>query len=96
MFGRVASAPRRRVRPSRALPPLLMDTPHARAVRDLGGVLVGVSLHLRPDPPLDNGGCGEWTHVAGTNGGMMRCGAPLTDLSNKTAPYYCGRCQEKQ
>lgn len=36
-------------------------------------------------------GCGRATHVDGTNGGMMPCGANLTRFGNM-APYYCALC----
>jgi len=45
-------------------------------------------------PPPQNGGCGAPTHVAGTNGGTMPCGAFLTMLGERK-PYYCGACQEE-
>ena len=38
-------------------------------------------------------GCGKATHVIGTNGGTMPCGANLTQFG-KTEPYYCGACSE--
>jgi hypothetical protein len=38
-------------------------------------------------------GCGELTHVAGTNGGRMRCGAKLRELDGTEAPYFCAVCQ---
>lgn len=38
-------------------------------------------------------GCGRLTHVAGTNGGQMRCGATLHDLTG-AHPYYCAMCGE--
>lgn len=37
-------------------------------------------------------GCGHVTHVAGTNGGTMPCGAKLT-MFGKTEPYYCAKCE---
>jgi hypothetical protein len=43
----------------------------------------------------DMKGCGKQTHVAGTNGGTMPCGAMLTNFG-KTEPYYCGACQTSQ
>jgi len=36
-------------------------------------------------------GCGTPTHVIGTNGGMMPCGALLTRFG-RTEPYYCALC----
>lgn len=36
-------------------------------------------------------GCGRPTHVAGTNGGTVPCGANLT-VFGKTAPYFCAKC----
>lgn len=36
-------------------------------------------------------GCGVATHVSGTNGGTMPCGANLTRFG-VTEPYYCARC----
>jgi hypothetical protein len=48
-----------------------------------------------PTPPRREGaevaGCGKPTHVAGTNGGLMPCGALLTCFGT-TEPYYCGVC----
>jgi hypothetical protein len=37
-------------------------------------------------------GCGKAIHVVGTNGGMMPCGAMLTQLDGTKAPYYCDEC----
>lgn len=65
----------------------------AKAAAKAGGELVFVSL--RPLPEGENGGCGAPTHVAGTNGGTMPCGALLTQ-SGATAPYYCGACYERR
>lgn len=58
-------------------------------VRNLGGTLININTQPLSMP---NSGCGSPTHVAGTNGGMMSCGAMLTDLAGNTAPYYCGVC----
>jgi hypothetical protein len=40
-------------------------------------------------------GCGRLTHVHGTNGGTMPCGAMLTRFG-KTEPYYCTSCEDSQ
>jgi hypothetical protein len=37
-------------------------------------------------------GCGKAIHISGTNGGMMPCGAMLTQLDGSKAPYFCGAC----
>lgn len=37
-------------------------------------------------------GCGKPTHVSGTNGGLMPCGATLTQLDGTSAPYLCAKC----
>lgn len=47
-----------------------------------GRVLVSITMK----------GCGRPTHVEGTNGGMMPCGAMLTQFG-KSAPYYCAACE---
>jgi hypothetical protein len=39
-------------------------------------------------------GCGKFTHVIGTNGGKMPCGALLT-MGGETVPYYCYECDVK-
>lgn len=39
-------------------------------------------------------GCGKPTHVEGTNGGMMPCGAMLTKFG-KNAPYLCVTCSQQ-
>ena len=36
-------------------------------------------------------GCGKSTHVEGTNGGTMPCGARFNG-----EPYYCAICEEKR
>ena len=71
--------------------------PHAAACDEGGGTLV--SAHL-PTPEKFNAmlaiyapGCGCFTHVAGTNGGRMRCGATLTMLG-KTDRYFCAACSQ--
>jgi len=61
----------------------------AHAAKEAGGVLVLV--RLPKPPPGMNGGCGSPTHVVGTNGGTMPCGAFLNMLG-KRAPYYCAAC----
>ena len=73
-------------------PPLYPDG-LAKACSEAGGVLIRVSI-----PKLSegrNGGCGCPTHVTGTNGGTMPCGAMLTQFG-KTEPYYCGSCQTRR
>lgn len=71
--------------------------PHSAAVDEAGGVLV--LAHL-PTPEKFNAmlvkyapGCGCLTHVAGTNGGRMPCGATLTMLG-VTDRYFCAACSE--
>lgn len=75
--------------------PPLYDTPLAKAASEAGGVLISVQLQLPVMPPPSNDGCGTPTFVAGTNGGMMPCGAMLT-LGAITAPYYCAQCQTEK
>jgi hypothetical protein len=53
------------------------------AMNYMGEGRVLVSIHLM--------GCGRATHVEGTNGGTMPCGAMLTQFG-KTEPYYCAAC----
>lgn len=70
--------------------PPVHNFPLAKAASEAGGILIGVKIpRLRPGL---NGGCGSPTHVAGTNGGTMPCGALLTRFG-ETKPYYCGNCQ---
>ena len=79
-----------------------MLSPHQNAVREAGGTLIYADLPTREEwahvvaryagyAP----GCGQLTHVVGTNAGQMPCGANLTHLDGKTAPYFCGACEEK-
>lgn len=65
----------------------------AEAVSEAGGVLVYGPRFAKPEG--ENGGCGAPTHVAGTNGGTMPCGSPLTRFG-KTEPYFCGACAEAE
>ena len=62
-----------------------------KTVEEARGTLLVLPRLLDNEPPPQNGGCGCWTHVAGTNGGKMRCGGMLTQFS-VTEPYYCGYC----
>jgi hypothetical protein len=39
-------------------------------------------------------GCGSPTHVTGTNGGVMPCGAMLTEFG-KTRQYLCAACDRQ-
>jgi hypothetical protein len=49
--------------------------------------------YMRPEYVLVSiKGCGKSTHVEGTNGGMMPCGANLT-MFGKSEPYYCAKCE---
>lgn len=68
--------------------------PHDRAAAEAGGHVASVTLRVRvfSDPPPDNGGCGYWVHVAGTNGGKMRCGSALSWFGKPATPYYCDDC----
>jgi hypothetical protein len=59
------------------------------AVKESGRDRDLLAFEFNPIPPGINGGCGTRTHVAGTNGGTMPCGA----LLNGT-PYYCGHCDK--
>ena len=45
-----------------------------------------------PTRETSRGGCGERTHVAGTNGGTLPCGAMLKQPDGSEAPYLCGTC----
>lgn len=71
-------------------PPVYGD-PQASAVAEAGGILLRAKLVM---PPGQNGGCGAPTHVEGTNGGKMPCGALLTRFG-KPEPYYCGLCYKE-
>jgi hypothetical protein len=44
------------------------------------------SLYFNPE--YKGKGCGKMTHVEGTNGGKMPCGAKLDGK-----PYYCAACE---
>jgi len=83
--------PRKRY-PKQKNTPAVLDTPHAKAVEEAGGILLGFAF--KPMPPGQNGGCGAPTHVHGTNGGTMRCGNILHRFG-KAEPYYCGLCEEQ-
>jgi hypothetical protein len=74
--------------------PLYAD-PTAKACSEAGGVLLRLKLDTRPIPPADNGGCGDLTHVAGTNGGRVRCGSVITWMDGTSHPYFCDRCSTK-
>ena len=75
---------------------------HAAAVADMGGTLLELEwdrhkweIELIKEERRRAAcapGCGEMTHVVGTNGGKMRCGSNLTALAGNTAPYFCGAC----
>ena len=53
----------------------------------------GALQYMKPDYVLVSiRGCGRATHVSGTNGGTMPCGANLT-MFGETAPYYCAKCE---
>ena len=39
-------------------------------------------------------GCGKPMHVAGTNGGRMRCGAFLTHIDKSRHREHCEKCSE--
>lgn len=62
----------------------------ALMAQESGGTLFEV--HLTKGEPT-NGGCGASTHVEGTNGGTMPCGAILHRFG-KEEPYYCGLCRK--
>ena len=54
--------------------------PYARAVHDGGGKLIYAPLNKQKfdsDLSAHAPGCGSSMHVAGTNGGQMRCGGTL-------------------
>ena len=86
---RAASAAHRSLakQDNRSIPP--ENDPLANAAYEAGGLLLSLVLKL-PEGP--NGGCETLTHVAGTNGGRMPCGAMLTE-NGKTEPYFCGHCK---
>jgi len=65
---------------------------YGRACYEGGGKLIIAKI---PKLDMPNGGCGSPTHVEGTNGGTMPCGALLTKFDGTTNPYYCGYCREK-
>jgi len=72
-------------------------TPIQKAAHEAGGTLIQLGFdrgklnrHLEMYAP----GCGSPTHVVGTNGGTMPCGARLTSFG-KTEQYFCGHCQER-
>lgn len=70
----------------------------ANAVRDGGGVLFTPRMLKREQFRMECNviasyapGCGLPTHVEGTNGGQMPCGALLLRFG-KTEPYFCAEC----
>ena len=75
--------------------------PHQRAAFDGGGMLFyvsfdtnGINRDIARQASIKAScatGCGELTHVEGTNGGQMPCGALLTRFG-KTTQYFCARC----
>lgn len=71
---------------------------HALAVHEAGGRMAIPELPTQEawNAMLEQyaPGCGSPTHVIGTNGGMMPCGAELTDLRGHTAKYFCAACEE--
>lgn len=73
----------------------------ANTVRDAGGVMVAPRFMSRTAFKREVNeiasyapGCGLPTHVSGTNGGRMPCGALLTQFG-VTAPYFCAECTAK-
>ena len=67
--------------------------PHAHAVHDAGGKLIGVPLNrakfdamLKAHAP----GCGSEIRIPGTNGGFARCGSTLGDAKTKV---FCDHCR---
>jgi hypothetical protein len=58
------------------------------AVRESGKDRDLLAFSFRPLPEGRRGGCGTPTHVEGTNGGTLPCGALLNGK-----PYY-GGCHE--
>lgn len=40
-------------------------------------------------------GCGSRTHVPGTNGGQMECGAWLTWMDGTRIQQFCGYCESQ-
>lgn len=63
-----------------------------KAAAEAGGHLLRV--RIPKPPPGENGGCGAPTHVEGTNGGTLPCGATLHWPDGTKAPYYCPACQQ--
>ena len=69
-------------------------TVQRKIVADAGGTLIGVRFkNINRDLKLYAPGCGAPTHVVGTNGGEMPCGARLTGLDGKTEQYFCATCE---
>jgi hypothetical protein len=73
----------------------MTPTQQAQVVKDCGGHLVTLSFRLPAIPPPDNGGCGEPTHVAGTNAGRLPCGALFNWPGEEPRPYYCAPCSQR-
>jgi len=65
------------------------DAVYDAMLAELSAFGYGIETIGEPSP-----GCGVPTHVAGTNGGRMPCGATLKDLDGTTATYFCGPCQQ--
>lgn len=61
----------------------------------MGQVTIDKSMgRIEASNPNAPKGCGAWTHVAGTNGGKMPCGAILKHFNGAKYRYYCPKCQE--
>ena len=65
--------------------------PHAQAANDAGGKLLSVPLNrdkFNAELAAHAPGCASPIHVAGTNGGTMKCGAKLNGQQ-----MFCAYCQ---
>jgi hypothetical protein len=82
-------------RERRRLDALSKVDPMRAAVQESGGELIRGALDRKKferELAMYAPGCGSPTHVEGTNGGQIPCGARLTQFG-KTAPYFCAACQ---
>jgi len=70
----------------------MTEDAYTRAAKEAGGTQLSFTFAKNLDRYAP--GCGALTHVAGTNGGTMPCGAMLRSLDGTEAPYFCGSCYQ--
>lgn len=74
------------------------DVACANAAMQAGGVMIAVEMPSREqwskEMDVHYPGCGAPLHIAGTNGGKMRCGGYLTWPSGKPQREFCHWCEQ--